>query len=135
MNNHYNVDIVEALALHISKESLAFLGLIEDEFHHLNKLMEVSPRFAIMQAYSIIGEEINKIMKTHNVILVSLGKNSLHRQDYFIELVNMLKEDNLLPNNITLNDFEKLEQARNQVAHSSNSSFQNHELKKYLKVQ
>lgn len=62
LNEHYGVQLSEALEPHLSKEHLELLGLIKDEYDYLDKLLELSPEAAIVQAYNLVEEKILEIL-------------------------------------------------------------------------
>jgi hypothetical protein len=66
LNDEYNVDLVELLKLYVSEEDLAVVGLIEkeDESEPLDKLFELSPEAALLQAYSLLESKLMQYMQS-----------------------------------------------------------------------
>jgi hypothetical protein len=56
LKSEYDVNAVELLRLYVTDEHLATLGLVrrDDEVEPLDKLFELSPEAALLQAYSLV---------------------------------------------------------------------------------
>jgi ribosomal protein S20 len=56
----YAVDVVELLRLYVKEEHLVTLGLVrrDDEVAPLDKLFELSPEAAVLQAYSLVERKL-----------------------------------------------------------------------------
>lgn len=120
LNDHYNIQLSEALKPHLSKENLKLLGLINDEpgyLDTLNKLADISIESAILQAYSFIERELViylaplfSVTSTTPNVIIWMNKD-------LTLLLTDLKQKGYI-NNDSYASLQRLRQVRNLVAHN-----------------
>lgn len=139
LNEQYNVNLIEALESHLSRENLKFIGLISNESGDvvekavLQKLMKISPKSAVLEVYNLIEKEIIDIFKS-----IDFGKERigiLAAPSLMIErLFSRMVQDEYIQENTSLG-FSTLKNVRNQVAHSSiNDEVQNLNAEELIEV-
>jgi uncharacterized protein YutE (UPF0331/DUF86 family) len=119
LNDHYGVKLSEALEPHLSKEHLELLGLVEDEYGYLTKLLELSPEAAIVQAYSQVEELILEILfPASEPHLQRYPRLQFWRLPGFQKLLDYLENSHFVSKGIGKR-FVVLRDARNRAAHSA----------------
>lgn len=119
LNDHYGVRLSEALEPHLSKEHLELLGLAEDEYGYLTKLLELSPEAAIVQSYSQVEKLILEIMfPAPEPHLQRYPRLQFWRLPGFRELLDHLENRGFVSKGIEKR-FIVLRDARNRAAHSA----------------
>jgi hypothetical protein len=119
LNDEYEVDLTELLQEYLSKDTLAIVGLAEgNEYSQLDKLFNLSPEAAVLQAYNMLEAKMRKIRLTLQVedtqVHVSLWKNP-----YTLKILESLAEHGFI--SVTLQDIQELRYMRNTAAHFSHS--------------
>jgi len=136
LEEQYKVKLTEALEPHLSKENLALIGLIPDDYSHLKKLYQISPEAAIQQAYSAIEKKLRKEVPMSELRQRADGSKA---SSQFIpallrDQIRILVEEGYINADIA-NDIELLRNTRNRVAHSSGDTDGNSkELEKVFKI-
>jgi hypothetical protein len=65
LDEEYNVELVNILNPYLSEEDLAIIGLIKeekDEYTSLDKLFELSPDSAVLQAFNLVESKFTSVM-------------------------------------------------------------------------
>jgi uncharacterized protein YutE (UPF0331/DUF86 family) len=114
---HYKLDLAETLQPHLSKAHLEMLGLVEDEYSYLSKLMKISPQAAIVQAFKVIDEKVLDYISPYLPELNGRPHPTYWRQLAFDQLIQELEEKKYLPIN-SRPHYEELRRARNYAAHA-----------------
>lgn len=123
LDEQYKVKLVEALTPHLSKENLALIGLIEDDYSHLKKLFQISPEAAVQQAYAMFEAKLREKMpleKFRNQNLVAY------------EIIRLLVSKRVLSPDLA-KEFDKFRNVRNQAAHGVSDKISKAELENALK--
>jgi uncharacterized protein YutE (UPF0331/DUF86 family) len=113
---HYKLDLTETLKPHLSTAHLEMLGLVENEYSYLAKLMKISPQAAIIQAYKIIDEKIFGYISLYLSTINGNPKITYWRQPVFYQLLQDLESKEYMPKNSRLS-YEELRRVRNYAAH------------------
>lgn len=119
----YSVDIAEVLKLHLSEENLALIGLAEkvgDEYASLDKLFELSPESAVLQAFNSIEQKYIELSGMQHSFK---GKPLMFYQNSdFIHLLDDLAIEGFI-SPASVHQFKFLREMRNRAAHAAH--FQN----------
>ena len=108
----YNTNLAEELKPYLSKENIALLGLVENDFNHFKKHFQASPQAAVLQACKTIEAEIEdfelQISKGYTLwtLPMPIIINYLHLDD--------LIKKGYLSDDMT-NEIGGLRDARNQI--------------------
>lgn len=113
LEEQYKVNLSEALGSHLSKEHLALIGLVKDDYTHLRKLFQLSPEAAIQQAYTMIEGKLRELT-LNNAPNDQKNKNRpILAQEYMSILVNKGVISSEL-----INSIHQIRNARNVAAHA-----------------
>jgi hypothetical protein len=116
----YAVDVVELLRLYVKEEHLVTLGLVkrDDEVAPLDRLFELSPEAAVLQAYSLVEHKLSE-----NVAPESNWREYIGPYGFppFQQLLNQLATAGFL-SVADLNGFRNLREMRNRAAHAAHFS-------------
>lgn len=120
LDNEYGVALVEVLKPHLDSEHLAFLGLVEDEENEiaqLDKLFEISPEAAILQAYNILEK---KFIEALGGDFFNLQRRAFAfwRHPEFSHLLDWLAIEGYVTHD-TVRGFHFLREMRNRAAHAA----------------
>ena len=120
LDEQYKVKLTEALEPHLSKENLALLGLIPDDYSHLKKLYKISPEAAIQQAYSAIEKKLRNEVPMSELRQRADSSKAISQfmPALLRDQVKILTEEGYITADVA-GDIELLRNARNRVAHSS----------------
>jgi hypothetical protein len=116
LDQHYGVQLVEALEPHLSTENLKLLGLVKDEYGYLEKLASISPKASITQIYSIIEKQLTELLAPYAYGAVQMIP--IWRNRYLPLLFRDLASKGYVTRDMS-KDFNTLREARNFAAHSS----------------
>ena len=118
LEEEYSVDLVDTLSLYLSDEQLEIIGLVEKEeekYEYLDKLFELSPESAVMQAY--------KLLESKFMSLIPVDKSfrgpysAFWKSPDFPHLLDDLVIEGYFSHNIN-DDFQLVRHFRNRAAHS-----------------
>ena len=113
----YAVDVVELLRLYVKEEHLVTLGLVkrDDEVAPLDRLFELSPEAAVLQAYSLVERKLYE-----NVVPESDRSGRIRPTSlvFFAQLLNRLAKAGFLSVE-DLKGFRNLREMRNRAAHAA----------------
>lgn len=117
LDEEYGVDLSDTLKPYLSVEDLAVLGLAEeeDEYAQLDRLFNLSPEAAVLQAYSMLEAKITDIVGT------PLGKTRavpFWRYPDFRHVLDDLAIRGFIAQD-TVRNFDLLRQVRNRAAHTA----------------
>jgi hypothetical protein len=118
LNDQYGVNLADILKLYISQEDLEILGLIEkeeDKYAFLDKLFELSPESAIMQAYKLIENRFMQLMAPDPSFKGPFS--AFWRMPDFPHLLDDLAIDKYISHN-AVKQFQLLRDFRNRAAHA-----------------
>lgn len=118
LNEEYSVDLADSLKDYLSKEKLSLMGLVEedDQYSQLDKLSELSPESALLQAYNIIE---SKFLKAMGIDLeTQIRPISFWRHADFPHLLDDMAIDGFISQD-TVRNFKLLRQMRNRAAHTA----------------
>jgi hypothetical protein len=118
LNDHYNLQLAEALKPHLSQEHLKLLGLIKDEYDYLDRLAAISREVATIQAFKIVEQELQKLWEPIFTGKIKLRRVISWRSSDLDALFDDLIEKGYLPKDIKVR-FQILREARDYAAHSS----------------
>lgn len=134
LNEQYGVQLYEALELHLSKEHLELLGLVKDEYDYLDKLMELSPEAAIVQAYNLVEEKILEIVfPAPEPHLQKYPRVMFWHLPEFRKLLDYLEQRNFVSKGIA-SRFTMLRDARNRSAHSADADISKDDFQGVLNI-
>lgn len=123
LSEEYGVDISEVLKLHLSQEDLALIGLaegVEDAYASLDKLFELSPESAVLQAFNSVEQKYTQLVLMRQSLR---GKSLTFFPDAgFIHLLDDLAIEGFIESD-SAHGFKFLRAMRNRAAHSAH--FQN----------
>jgi hypothetical protein len=114
----YDVDLAEALKVHLSPSDLALIGLVKEEKAQeaaLDRLFVISPESSLMQAFNTIEREL-----THILDIPAIGHPTWfpwNRPD-FPQLLNDLASEGYISHDAAQN-FSLLKEMRDGVAHAA----------------
>jgi hypothetical protein len=114
----YGVDLADALKPHLPEEDLAILGLAEeeDEYTQLDRLFDLSPESAIVQAYNLVESKFLEVME---VDLDSQRRPFMFWRDPdFPHLLDDLAIGGFVHQD-TVKSFRLLREMRNRAAHTA----------------
>lgn len=120
----YKVKLAEALTQHLSKENLALIGLVQDDYSHLRKLFQLSPEAAIVQAYTMVES------KFRDLVQIDRFKNATHPMllsDYMLVLIEQGRVNPDLAKSL-----DRFRYVRNLSAHGSANQISNAEFEEVL---
>ena len=126
LDEQYNVKLIEALTPHLSKENLALIGLVQDDYSHLKKLFQLSPEAAVQQAYAMVEAKLREKMPVDKLL------SNSNRPIYSSDIFRMQAIKNLLPIDL-IKDFEHYKIVRNQAAHGVSDKISKIDLEAALK--
>jgi HEPN domain-containing protein len=126
LDEQYKVSLVEALTPHLSKENLALIGLIEDDYSHLKKLSQLSPEAAVQQAYAMVESKLWEKIPTEKL------RKTTNRLIFANEIIKLLGRKNILPSDL-VKEFERFRNVRNQAAHGVSDKISKADLEIALK--
>lgn len=113
LEEQYNVKLSEALEPHLSKEHLALIGLVKDDYNHLRKLFQLSPEAAIQQAYTMIEGKLRELTSKIAPKDQENKRRPLLAQDY----ISILANEGVISSEL-VNSFHQLRTVRNAAAHA-----------------
>lgn len=119
----YNVDIAEVLKLHLSDDDLALIGLAkkkDDMYASLEKLFELSPESAVLQAFNAIDQKYIEL--TGMPHSYSGRPLMFYQSPDFRHLLHTMELEGFLAPDSEIN-FKFLREMRNRAAHAAH--FQN----------
>ncbi len=126
LDEQYKVKLIEALTPHLSKENLALIGLVQDDYSHLKKLFQLSPEAAVQQAYAMVEAKLREKVPIDKL------RNTSNRPIFSNDIFRMLAKKNILPIDLT-RDFERSRIVRNQAAHGASDKISKADLEVALK--
>lgn len=124
LDEQYKVSLSEALSHHLSKENLALIGLVPDDFGHLKDLFKLSPQAAVLQAYSMIEEKLLDLVQ----FMPKDGRHPLMARDPLRVLIEQGKVSSEI-----LKTFDRFRYVRNLSAHGSAKEISKAEFDETLK--
>lgn len=134
LDENYGVQLVEALEDHLTEELLQLLGLIKDEEDQLNKLFELSPEAAVVQAYSQVEKlALEIIFPSPDPRVQRYPRVMLWRLPEFQGLLKYLEQNSFVSKG-SMNRFEKFRDIRNRSAHSADSSIAKNDAQVALEI-
>lgn len=116
LDQHYGLQLAEALESHLSTENLKLLGLVKDEYGYLEKLASISPKASITQIYSIIEKKLTELLAPYSYGTTHMVP--LSRNRYLPLLFRDLASNAYVTRDME-KDFKILREVRNFAAHSS----------------
>lgn len=130
LEHHYEITLYEVLEPHLSRENLALIGLIKDDYNHLRRLFQISPEAAIQQSYSLIEGKLRDLM---------LPTEIQTKQEIFTRTVSPLWQMKILMkegffSSDLIEEFDKLRHARNRAAHMASAEITDVEWKSLLEM-
>jgi len=119
LDDEYGVALVDVLKPYLDIEHLAFLGLVEDEeseIAELDKLFEISPESAVLQAYNIIEKKVIEALDD----FPNLQRRAFvfWRSPEFRHLLDWLATEGYVAHD-TVKEFHFLREMRNRAAHAA----------------
>jgi uncharacterized protein YutE (UPF0331/DUF86 family) len=114
LSEQYGVILAEALQPHMSRDNLALIGLVNDEYSHLRKLMQLSPDSAVMEVYKAVESATWRAVSGDRAAKVGLP---MPNKGYTEVLMRLIEAGYLEPG--IQDEFDSLRQARNQAAHAT----------------
>lgn len=126
LDEQYKVKLVEALTPHLTKENLALIGLVEDDYSHLKKLFQLSPEAAVQQAYAMVEAKLREKIPYEKL------QRTSNRPLFAHEIIRLLAREEILPNELA-REFEHFRTVRNQAAHGASDKISKAELEIALK--
>ncbi len=127
LDEQYKVKLVEALTPYLSKDNLALIGLVEDDHRHLNKLFQLSPEAAIMQAYGLVEAKLREKIPLEK-LQIDTTRSLLDNN-----IIGLMERSNIISAE-TAREFERFKKIRNQVAHGVSNNFTKSELEAALRI-
>lgn len=120
LDDEYGVALVDVLKPYLDIEHLAFLGLVEDEeseIAQLDKLFEISPEAAVLQAYNVIEK---KFIEALDGDFFNLQRRAFAfwRHPEFPHLLDWLAIEGYVTHD-TVREFHFLREMRNRAAHAA----------------
>ncbi len=117
LDEEYGVDLSDTLKPYLSVEDLAVLGLAEeeDEYAQLDRLFDLSPEAAVLQAYSMLEA---KIMDLMGMPLAKTRAMPFWRTPDSRHLLDDLAIHGFISQD-TARNFDLLRQVRNRAAHTA----------------
>jgi len=128
LDEQYKAELKEVLSLYLSKEHLALIGLVQDDYTHLKKLFQLSPEAAIQQSYAMIELKLGDLVSVFDIANVA----KVNRRPSAIEYLNILLEKGQIQPEI-LRNFERFRQIRNLAAHGSTKNISKADFEETLK--
>lgn len=116
LSSQYNLDLAETLKPHITEQQLEMLGLVENEYSYLPKLMKISPQAAVVQAYKLIEEKILGFISPYLSTLRNVPDPMFWRKPIFSQFLQDLEQHEYISEGM-LSRFQTLRSARNYAAH------------------
>ncbi len=114
LDDHYKVQLSEALKPHLSEEHLKLLGLVVDQYDYLDKLAGISIEAGVVQAFNVVEQQLRELLgdSVH-------GSSSLiwRNKNVTLLLEDLERMDYLSKDGAKL--FGVLREARNYAAHSA----------------
>ena len=119
LKSEYDVNAVELLRLYVTDEHLATLGLVrrDDEVEPLDKLFELSPEAALLQAYSLVERKLYEHVLSHS----EQNKRSAYPASALPRLLEQLASAGFL-SSADVAGFRHLRDMRNRAAHAAHFS-------------
>ena len=120
LDDEYGVALVDVLKPYLDIEHLAFLGLVEgeeSEIAQLDKLFEISPEAAVLQAYSIVERKFIEALDGDFFSSQQRGF-AFWRHPEFPHLLDWLAIEEYVSHD-TVREFHFLRQMRNRAAHAA----------------
>lgn len=114
LDEQYKVQLAEALSQHLSKDNLALIGLIQDDYTHLKKLFQLSPEAAVQQAYAMIEAKLWNLVTPFDLADSAKINHRPTTNDY---LNILLTQGKIQPE--ILKAFDRFRRIRNLSAHGS----------------
>lgn len=119
LDEEYNVELVDVLKSYLSEEDLAIIGLAEEEeeeYASLDKLFELSPDAAVLQAYNFVESKFANVV---GIDLISKRPSSVFwRHPDFPHLLDDLATAGFVSHD-TARNFKLLRDMRNRSAHTA----------------
>ena len=110
------MDLAETLKPHLTEQQLEMLGLVENEYSYLPKLMKISPQAALVQAYKLIEEKILGFISPYLSTLRNVPDPMFWRKPIFSQFLQDLEQHEYISGGM-LSRFQTLRSARNYAAH------------------
>lgn len=92
------------------------LGLVENEYSHLNKLVKISPQAAVVQAYRLIEEKVLGLISPYFSSLRDMPDPMFWRKPIFAQFLQDFEQRGYISKNM-MSRFQTLRSARNYAAH------------------
>ena len=118
LDEEYGVGLADILELYLSEEDLEILGLVEkeeDKYAFLDKLFDLSPESAVLQAYKLIESKFMSLMAPDPSYKGPFS--TFWRVPDFPHLLDDLAIDEFIPHNAP-QQFQLLRSLRNRAAHT-----------------
>lgn len=126
LDEQYKVKLVEALTPHLSKENLALIGLVEDDYSHLKKLFQLSPEAAVQQAYAMVEAKLREKIPYEKM------RSTSTRPLFANDIIRLMARKDIISTEIA-REFERFRMIRNQAAHGASDKVSKAELEAALK--
>jgi len=126
LDEQYKVKLVEALTQHLSKENLALIGLVEDDYSHLKKLFQLSPEAAIQQSYAMVEAKLREKIPYEKL------RSTSTRPLFANDIIRLMARKDIISVEIA-REFERFRMIRNQAAHGASDKVSKAELEAALK--
>lgn len=126
LDEQYKVKLVEALTPHLSKENLALIGLVEDDYSHLKKLFQLSPEAAVQQAYAMVEAKLREKIPYEKL------RSTTTRPLFANDIIRLMAKKDIISAEIA-REFERFRMIRNQAAHGASDKVSKAELEAALK--
>lgn len=126
LDEQYKVKLVEALTPHLSKENLALIGLVEDDYSHLKKLFQLSPEAAVQQAYAMVEAKLREKIPYEKM------RSTSTRPLFANDIIRLMAKKDIISTEIA-REFERFRMIRNQAAHGASDKVSKAELEAALK--
>jgi hypothetical protein len=118
LNDEYGIDLKDVLKSHLALDELAVIGLAEkedDNEHGLDRLYQISPESAVIQACKLIEHRFNELTARKGIHIHTTRMLSLRD---FPRLLGKLGIEGYLSSDAK-NEFQMLQQLRNRAAHAA----------------
>lgn len=119
LNDHYGIQLAEALEPHLSKEHLKLLGLVKDEqdyLEYLDKLAAISIESSVLRAYNVLESELDQLIAPY--YQGTRPPTSIWQNRYLATVLEELAQKGFIGKDIN-NRMRLLREARNFAAHSA----------------
>jgi HEPN domain-containing protein len=126
LDERYKVKLVEALTPHLTKENLALIGLVEDDYSHLKKLFQLSPEAAVQQAYAMVEAKLREKIPYEKL------RSPSTRPLFANDIIRLMAKKDIISIEIA-REFERFRMIRNQAAHGASDKVSKAELEAALK--